>query len=170
MTYRPQHLNDYGRAMASAIGLSSWVEAFRDEKQAYALNAIHSWHRDNRLFFIHVPKAAGTSVRDAIGSPFMPEYPHVKANTFRRMDEALFDSAYSFAVIRHPVDRFLSAYAHVKRRELHNHDPILHRAQDFLNWPLFLKRFESSHWYRSIVFSALHFQPQWMFVSLKPID
>ena len=157
-------IKERGRIAATALGLTSRSEARRDLKQARAVNAIFPWHRENGLFFIHIPKAAGTSVRSAIGTPFVPEYPHVKANSFRQMDPDLFDSAFSFAVIRHPLDRFLSAYSHIHILDLYNHDPILLHAPDILNWPKFMEKFESSHWYRSVIFSALHFQPQWMFV------
>ena len=161
---RFRHLKELGRIAASAIGHSSLAESHRDLKQARALQALHPWHRENKFFFIHIPKAAGTSVRAAIGTPFLEEYPHVKAHSFRQLDKDLFDSSYSFAVIRHPVERFLSAYSHIHILKLYNHDPILLHAPDVLKWPQFLRRFETSHWYRSTIFSALHFQPQWLFV------
>ncbi len=160
--FRP--IKEMGRVAATALGQGSWSEARRDLRQARAHNAILPWHRENKLFFIHIPKAAGTSVRTAIGAPFVRKYPHVKANSFYQLDPDLFKSAYSFAVIRHPLERFLSAYSHIHIMNLHNHDPILLRAPDVLEWPRFLHRFERSHWYRSVIFSALHFQPQWMFV------
>ena len=157
-------VKELSRITATALGRGSWTEARRDLKQARAHNAIFPWHRQNKFFFIHIPKAAGTSVRTAIGAPFVQKYPHVKANSFRQMDPELFKSSYSFAVIRHPLERFLSAYSHIRNMDLQNHDPILLHAPKILEWPQFLQRFETSHWYRSVVFCALHFQPQWMFV------
>lgn len=57
--------------------------------------------------FIHVPKAAGGSVSRAIyGRPLG----HFYAVDIRRVLPADFARLYKFSVVRHPVDRLLSAY------------------------------------------------------------
>lgn len=73
-----------------------------------------------KVIFVHVPKTAGTSIerhlresdRDVVGG-------HTTALAFRAAFPKLFDSYYKFAFVRHPLDRFLSAYCYLKTRPVH---------------------------------------------------
>ena len=63
--------------------------------------------RSKGIIFIHVPKAAGVSVSKALyGRPLG----HFYASAIQRLLPRLFDECFTFAVVRHPVDRLYSAY------------------------------------------------------------
>ena len=60
-------------------------------------------------FFIHIPKCAGHSVRKAItGKSF--EWQHQTPVCYRKHFGARFDAGFKFVVVRHPYDRWVSAY------------------------------------------------------------
>lgn len=59
------------------------------------------------VVFIHVPKAAGTSINQALYGRFMG---HVRARDLRRWAPAKVKALPSFAVTRNPWDRLVSAY------------------------------------------------------------
>jgi hypothetical protein len=64
------------------------------------------WRRAN-LIFIHIPKAAGTSISGAVyGRPLG----HLRAADIRRIYPGLFRRLPVFAVTRNPWDRLASAY------------------------------------------------------------
>jgi hypothetical protein len=82
----------------------------------WAMRAL-AWRLDERvrrrgLIFVHVPRAAGTSVAQALYGP--RNTLHHSARYFRALDPAFFAAADSFAVLRDPVERFASAFAFVK--------------------------------------------------------
>tara|TARA_B100000212_G_scaffold315324_1_gene269437 strand:- start:227 stop:580 length:354 start_codon:yes stop_codon:yes gene_type:complete len=64
------------------------------------------WKKHN-VIFIHVPKAAGVSVNNAIyGRPLG----HFYAIDVQSMYPKIFKDLFTFSVVRHPVDRLYSAY------------------------------------------------------------
>jgi hypothetical protein len=79
-----------------------------------------------KTIFVHVPKAAGTAVEqtlrllptDVVGG-------HTTALGFQQKYGALFDQYYKFALVRHPVDRFISAFYYLLQRSVH---PALENA------------------------------------------
>ena len=68
--------------------------------------------RARNLIFVHVPRAAGTSiVRALYGQGCIHHY---SMRYYRTVDPGLAESAPSFAVLRDPFDRFASAFAFVR--------------------------------------------------------
>jgi hypothetical protein len=67
--------------------------------------------RAKGLLFIHVPRAAGMSIARALGAAGTRHY---SARYFATIDPAWFAATPSFAVIRDPVDRFLSGYSYMR--------------------------------------------------------
>lgn len=68
--------------------------------------------RAHRLIFVHVPRAAGTSiVRMLYGQGCIH---HFSMRYYRAIDPRFAEQAQSFALLRDPVDRFASAYAFVR--------------------------------------------------------
>jgi hypothetical protein len=60
-----------------------------------------------RCIFVHVPKAAGTSINMALyGRPLG----HYRATEIRRRFPRLFEESFVFSFVRNPWDRVLSAY------------------------------------------------------------
>lgn len=80
-----------------------------------AMRAFH-WRVDpvfkaRRLIFIHVPRAAGMSVAEALGA--RPQS-HYSMRYYRAVAPRFAAEADSFAVLRDPFERFASAYAIVR--------------------------------------------------------
>ena len=59
------------------------------------------------VIFVHVPRNRGTSVSRAL---YGRGIKHYSARFYRDLDRNLFNSTPSFALIRDPIDRFVSAY------------------------------------------------------------
>jgi hypothetical protein len=80
-----------------------------------AMRAFH-WRIDpafkaRNLIFVHVPRAAGMSVADALGA--RPQS-HYSMRYYRTVAPHFAEAADSFAVLRDPFERFASAYAMVR--------------------------------------------------------
>jgi hypothetical protein len=67
--------------------------------------------RRRGLLFIHVPRAAGMSIAHALGAAGTRHY---SARYFATIAPAWFAATPSFAVLRDPIDRFLSAYSYMR--------------------------------------------------------
>ena len=66
----------------------------------------------NQLIFIHIPKAAGTSIRHALGLPETGRQ-HLPWWAYQQADRQKFKTHFKFSFVRHPLDRFLSAYKYL---------------------------------------------------------
>jgi hypothetical protein len=67
--------------------------------------------RRRNLLFIHVPRAAGMSVARALGAAGTRHY---SARYFATIDPGWFAATPSFALIRDPIDRFISGYSYMR--------------------------------------------------------
>src|SRR6056297_1571221 len=72
-------------------------------------------NKDHELqcIFLHVPKAAGTSLRKSI---YGSKSYHIPAVRYKSVDEIKFDEYFKFCFVRNPYDRLLSAYEYLKIR------------------------------------------------------
>lgn len=73
------------------------------------IRARRSWENTG-VIFIHVPKCAGVSVSKALYGKTLG---HIQASTIKSFDDVFFSSLPKIAVLRDPVDRYLSAYSYV---------------------------------------------------------
>lgn len=73
--------------------------------------------RRRKLIFVHVPRAAGTSIARALYGPGCTR--HHSIRYFRTVAPRFFAAADSFAVVRDPFDRFASSYAFVRSGGTH---------------------------------------------------
>ncbi|APE01657.1 hypothetical protein BM526_07250 [Alteromonas mediterranea] len=68
----------------------------------------------HNCIFIHIPKAAGTSVLHALsGSTKHVQRDHCSAFNFKSADKKRFERSFKFAFVRHPVDRLLSVHRYL---------------------------------------------------------
>lgn len=73
-----------------------------------------------RCIFIHIPKAAGTSVKQALQLPGQghPPWVYFASNYPRRWQQYL-----KFTIVRNPWDRVVSAYSYAKMANSYWHNP-----------------------------------------------
>jgi hypothetical protein len=75
-----------------------------------------------RTIFVHVPKTAGTAIentlrenqRQSVGG-------HTTALGYQSKFPEQFAQYWKFTVVRHPIDRFISAYCYLAHRPVHPH-------------------------------------------------
>jgi len=66
--------------------------------------------KKNNPFFIHVPKCAGVSVSQVL---YGKQRDHHSADYFKRLNPHFYAAVDSFAILREPIARTLSAFTHV---------------------------------------------------------
>lgn len=66
-----------------------------------------------KFIFVHIPKAAGTSVRVALGEPKIGRQ-HLPWWIYQQASPKRFDEYYKFAFVRDPLERALSGYKYLK--------------------------------------------------------
>jgi len=114
-----------------------------------------------KTIFVHVPKAAGTSIenhlrqtdKDVVGG-------HTTALAYRRKYPEEFASYFKFAVVRDPVDRFVSAYSYLKQMKVHAalNNQIVHDSESMDH---FAQKVKESP---GILGNIVHLLPQHQFV------
>lgn len=67
----------------------------------------------NKCIFIHIPKAAGTSVLAALGKKSEKGRDHVTWQTYKKASSRKFNEYYKFSFVRDPYSRALSAYHYI---------------------------------------------------------
>ena len=117
------------------------------------------------IVFVHVPKAAGTSINQALYGRFMG---HARACEIRKWGSAALNALPSFAVTRNPWDRLVSAYRFAKRGhgiggayQAAVNFPNQYDRPEFESFPLFVKEWLAD---RNVTELDGIFQPQSLFV------
>lgn len=80
---------------------------YKEVKRALNLRRRYYYWAKANCVFIHVPKAAGTSVNHALYGRTLGHY---SALEIEKTFPGLFDRAFTFTLVRNPWDRALSAY------------------------------------------------------------
>lgn len=124
------------------------------------------WNDDHQAIFVHIPKAAGQSVKDALGLPDHDEYGHLSAEGFRQADSDRFERYISFAIVRDPLSRLRSAFQYLRATTVYPHDQAwarrhLSKTETFSD---FVDRLETDL-FRATVLPWIHFRPQFDFVT-----
>jgi tetratricopeptide (TPR) repeat protein len=123
---RLQRFDEAQTELREAQRLEALAGAPAAGAQVFCLNASHQ----HRCLFIHVPKNGGTSIKRVLdmpggGHPPWQHYASGYPQIWRRYA--------SFAVVRNPWDRAVSAYHHARMRESHWHNE---RMGLHLDYPL----------------------------------
>jgi chondroitin 4-sulfotransferase 11 len=66
----------------------------------------------NNVIFVHVPKNAGNAIMNNLYN--VKGQGHNKISEYELYDNARFNSSFKFGVVRHPIDRFISAFEYLK--------------------------------------------------------
>lgn len=121
------------------------------------------WRRTG-ILFIHIPKAAGTSINQAVFGRFMG---HARASDVERWGSAEVKALPSFAVTRNPWDRLVSAYRFALRgrgvggvQQAWVWRPEQYRVPEFESFDTFVKDWLAP---RTIAKLDPIFQPQSLF-------
>lgn len=143
------------------------LEALRDGHSSSGVSYKHAFER--RAIFVHIPKAAGTAVAEALFGH--PSGGHATLLDYRTMlSPQDFKAFYKFTFVRNPWDRLVSAYNFRRQggfggRYLEWANEHFAPYKDFSD---FVERALTPGY----VEASLHFKPQWRFLcrpfSLKP--
>jgi len=118
------------------------------------------WARSNCIF-IHVPKAAGTSINTALYGRTLGHY---SALEIRETFPRLYERAFKFSLVRNPWDRILSAYRFAKQGGTDSmgvYMPEQYQRPEFDTFERFLNDWLTQQDLKSIDFI---FRPQYIFV------
>lgn len=97
-------------------------------------------YRHLKAIFVHIPKTAGTSVENALREDLSATVGgHTTALGFQRKFPEEFACYYKFTFVRHPLNRFLSAYQYLRQFPIHKNlnNQIVHELgtlENFLHW------------------------------------
>lgn len=90
------------------------------------------------LIYIHIPKAAGTSICDAI---FRDDPWHFSADELRFINRKKFDTYKKIAFVRNPIDRIVSTYLYSKTHIEKNPNTSINFLKDVDSIDDFVERF-----------------------------
>ncbi|EGK8097832.1 sulfotransferase family protein [Campylobacter lari] len=118
--------------------------------------------------FIHVPKAAGTSIEKAIYETDKWLSGHTKAKDYNQVE---FQKIFSFGFVRNPHDRLVSAFFYLKKGGGNKEDSQwaqkhLNQYNSFEQFVLALNEVKI----RNEIFKWIHFAPQYHFLCDKNGD
>ena len=117
------------------------------------------WNRRHAAIFVHIPKTAGTTLLDALGSEPVFDT-HAPALTYAQADPELFARAFKFTVVRNPWDRFASAFQFMKSgTDWPMQQEWAARHIGDLDFGAFVRKLRNP-WFRQIVLSERFFWPQ----------
>ncbi|TCI04448.1 hypothetical protein EZV61_00275 [Corallincola luteus] len=91
---------------------ATWLRAVQIARNPYPYRSYMDQHQ---CIFIHIPKAAGTSVLSAMmGGNENPDRDHTGYKTYLEANPGKFDRYFKFTFVRDPWDRLISVYTYLK--------------------------------------------------------
>lgn len=123
----------------------------------------HQFHRtfhEQRAIFVHIPKAAGSSVCLAL---FGHQVGHYTMAEWRAMDRRAARKYFSFSFVREPADRLHSAFRYLQNGGMNDYDrAFAERHLNGLDFPSFVEKLSED----TALQSWLHFRPQHEFLQV----
>ncbi|MGF1737313.1 sulfotransferase family 2 domain-containing protein [Photobacterium satsumensis] len=131
--------------LAKKIGL---VESYR------------SHFDETETIFIHIPKAAGMSIVNALYS--VDNSSHLCFRSFLKKDPDKFKKYFKFTIVRNPYERVISAYSYLKKGGMHDIDKFWHDKylKDYSN----ISEFIEFGLEKAVKSNAEHFIPQYKYI------
>lgn len=120
-----------------------------------------SYSKKFNLFFIHIPKNAGTSICNSI------QCPHGHHHSLQCIDKIKFPTALSFAIVRNPWDRMVSIYRYYKMEKSYWHSTDNSTQFNITNTHHKVKKLsfkEFVHAVHAKQINDIHLQPQYQFI------
>lgn len=121
----------------------------------------YAYWKNMKCVFVHVPKAAGTSINTALYGRTLGHY---SALQIRSRFPFLFSECFTFSLVRNPWDRALSAYrfARIGRTEsMGVRKPEQYQVPEFDSFERFVRDWLPG---RDLAKSDFIFRPQYLFV------
>ena len=116
---------------------------------------------DSGCIFIHVPKAAGTSINNALYGRTLGHY---TARQVRRKFPRLYQRSFTFSLVRNPWDRVLSAYRFARAGKTDSmgvENPAQYQISEFKSFERFVLEWLPA---QDVYVRDFIFQPQHLFV------
>lgn len=110
------------------------------------MSVYHKW----RTVFVQITKNASSAIHEALQNPSDQSHDHaLYIDILSQNDPELVESYYSFAVVRNPYDRFVSAWEYLKNyeevrwpltfeetvRQFHKRGRFFYTSEDRVWWP-----------------------------------
>ncbi|EDP7219545.1 TPA: sulfotransferase family 2 domain-containing protein, partial [Campylobacter jejuni] len=123
------------------------------------------YHDKYGCIFIHVPKVAGTSIERVVFETDKWLVGHVRALDYINQDKNKFESYFSFAFVRNPFDRMVSAFHYLKKGGGNNGDKIWadENLKNFDTFEQFVLALKNKN-IKDKILSWQHFTPQYKFI------
>jgi hypothetical protein len=102
------------------VGIPNYV---RLKNRLSGFRFFHPGFVKTKTIFIHVPKAAGSSIGTTLYDS--PSTGHFEWEYYAAEDREKFDDFFKFTFVREPVDRFLSAYNYLLSGGRSAHDTVI---------------------------------------------
>lgn len=144
--------------------LSILPHSFRNYAEIKLKRSVYrKYFDDNKCIFIHIPKAAGSSIALSL---FGDQFPgHIKAERYHWENPKKFHNYFKFAFIRNPWDRVVSSYFYLKKGGLRPsdlvwRDTVLSKYDNFGDFVTNWLNAENIH-------TKIHFIPQIDFITIN---
>ncbi|EAK9986087.1 sulfotransferase family protein [Campylobacter jejuni] len=123
------------------------------------------YHDKYGCIFIHVPKVAGTSIERVVFETDKWLIGHVRALDYINQDKNKFESYFSFAFVRNPFDRMVSAFHYLKKGGGNDYDKnwANENLKDFDTFEQFVLALQNKN-VKDKILSWQHFTPQYKFI------
>lgn len=136
----------------------------RYEVNRYLRSPFSKLENDNKIIFIHIPKAAGNALIKTLFNQSATG--HDPLLRYKKNDLVKYTNFYKFSVVRNPWDRLVSAYFYLKQGGIgffdkEFADKFLNECDDFSE---FVLKLESDPHFLEKILSWVHFCPQVSFL------
>ncbi|HID0753319.1 TPA: sulfotransferase family 2 domain-containing protein [Campylobacter jejuni] len=123
------------------------------------------YHDKYGCIFIHVPKVAGTSIERVVFETDKWLVGHVRALDYINQDKNKFESYFSFAFVRNPFDRMVSAFHYLKKGGGNDYDKNWadENLKNFDTFEQFVLALKNKN-IKDKILSWQHFTPQYKFI------
>ncbi|KZY46033.1 hypothetical protein A3732_08345 [Oleiphilus sp. HI0050] len=116
-------------------------------------DGIRCWAESGNLLFLHVPKAAGTSINKSLN---MPDVGHYTYKELCEFDFRFKEKSSIFLVYRSPVSRLMSTYRYAKKAELQKGYSSLSKVSKYATFDQFIdtylnvKRIRDNYFFKPV--------------------
>jgi hypothetical protein len=153
------------KARAEGVTLSKFqrpLERLRYRlRHPFKFKALQKQSSKGAFIFVHIPKCAGTSIRESLG---YDAGGHRTISGYRTMlSPELYRCCFKFTFVRNPWDRLVSAFFFLKNKDMKsNHRWAKENISEFETFDAFARKWVT----RENVWKNSHFRPQFHFICM----